>query len=882
MNKDDIIKALKLSGIMNPTEQDILNYIQNLTSFGGMPQELVGATPIDPIMPIQTDINTGITPPKSARDILNSIKSESNNLATDNSLPFQSDITSKIIKEQFKQYLPSQAQLIGAANLGGQSLLRAGITNQNTKAGIIGGAMQGAVSGFKIGGTGGGILGGLLGGTMGYASVKEQQTALDMQRQQEERARMLANSVSPTLYADGGEIMDGAGNVGIQTELGERMVLPNGDIVVVKADELHKDMSKDKVTDFVPEGTIVFSTKTDKKNAINPKDYKDEIMGYSVVHYDENDPNSSKLEEIKFGDIIGDKPISPSEALEMIRKKYKTVPDDRQDIFSEATNKENKKARMPYISALAIEQARNNGDLKTMPQQFGYGGGVRVRKYPDGGGIYPNSRFSLLSGKYNIPNYAVNYSPLSQIGIPLYDSQDNSAIDYMSANLPYNTYGAYGVVNSNGEPTLDNQGFIPKYGLPSDNYFKGEVSTMTNISNNLPNSSIDDPYAGITQIPPDAGEEYFTNDPYYGITQIPPDAGEEYFINKRGVVPLNPLPTIPLPNQIASSMPNSATAPQNTTGTNPSDNPYAIREAEVAAARANANVSNIYNSLYPRLDQLENLNQQSYAQNVANINKNIGLKTGIAGATALNEMITTGMQNPMVYARLQTPYLMNEQYRNISQSNLDRQVSQLRANTNMIIAQFAAQGRPISEAAPLLEASQEKESQLRSQFYNQQNQLDRAKYTALATMRNANDAEMARVQQQTLANQNAITGRLGAATQNWLSQTDTINDNAYTMAQKALQNYTTNEQTLFNNRLNVVNNEQIVKRHYAEKLNEELNRLKANNERKQQMKEEERIKAIKKERMANPVNILNPLPLINQRQKEMPNPQQLYNIMFNK
>jgi hypothetical protein len=833
MKREEIIKSLKLLGIINPTEQDILAYIQSLgANTDGMPQELIGATPISDLQPQMSAINTDIKAPTMPSDALNKLTANPEDLAMDltGTLP-NSDMGNKLVKNMMKQYLPSQSQILGGMNLAGQTLQRASIQGiAGTNAGILGGGLQGAASGFQMAGVGGGVLGGLLGGTMGYAASKEQEAARALLRQQEENAKFLANGVNPTKYAEGGEIMDGSGNVGIQTELGERIVLPNGDIVEVKADKLHKDMDKKQITDFVPEGSVIFSAKETKKHLINPKDYENEIMGYSVVNYDENDPNSTKLKEIKFGDIIGDKPLSPSDALEMIRKKYSTVSDDRKDIFSEATNKENKKARMPYISALVMEQAKNNGSLA--PQQFGYGGGVRVRKYPDGG-MYPNSKMPILNGNYNLPNmrYPQFNSPQAQT-IGVYNDS-GVAIGEDDARLPSNMYGAYYGLQLNAEKGYDpilNQGQLSRYSNDPNSYFNG--------------TPIGTPRAGRSGVVPTGRFVNYTPSGGASITLDPnnPNSGKEWLIANAG---LSPSLTGILPSQVLSNTPRTNPAlPQTDSNTN--ENPYALRQAEIAAARADADVARVYEGLHPRQDKLDALNQQSYAQYMALGNKNIGIKTGIAGATALNELATTGMQNPMVYGKYQTPYNIDGQYRGMTPSQLDNQVSQLRSQANNTVAQLIGQGLTPSQAAvaaaPIIDASNQKEGELRSRFYDQQGTLDRAKYTALNTMRNANDAESARVQQQTLTTQNAITARLGAATANWLSQTDTINDNQYNLAQKALQNYTTNEQKLFGNRFNVANLEQVGKIHYAEKLNEQLLRLQANNDRKEQYRTEEQKK----------------------------------------
>jgi hypothetical protein len=175
-------------------------------------------------------------------------------------------------------------------------------------------------------------------------------------------------------------------------------------------------------------------------------------------------------------------------------------------------------------------------------------------------------------------------------------------------------------------------------------------------------------------------------------------------------------------------------------------------------------------------------------------------RSGYIGAGNLNTMLTEGMQDPTVIGRFNTPYYMNERFANTPVSQLEGQISRVRANTNSIMAGLIDSGMSPSDAAtlaqPMIEKTIDAESTARNTFLNNQLTTDKAKYEAMAKLRQDNDNELARVQQQFLINTNAIRKEMGQATGQWFKDQKDLIENKYKQQEELRKNYLTNEQTL--------------------------------------------------------------------------------------
>lgn len=161
----------------------------------------------------------------------------------------------------------------------------------------------------------------------------------------------------------------------IQTEIGETILLPNGNLVRVKADRLHKNMKDNLVTDIVPINSYVFSN--DKKmiltkdKMIKGLKLSDIVMGKPIIEYKEND-NTKGLQDIKFIDMFkGAKALTPAKISENIKSKFKL--EDEFDYFTERSNKENKEQRYDYFQLLTQLSESKKPASKQAPM-FRYGG----------------------------------------------------------------------------------------------------------------------------------------------------------------------------------------------------------------------------------------------------------------------------------------------------------------------------------------------------------------------------------------------------------------------------------------------------------------------------------------------------------------------------
>ena len=701
--------------------------------------------------------------------------------------------------------------------------------------------------------------------------------------------------------ADGGAIMDvldSAGNAGVQTEIGERVVMPDGEIVLVKADKLHKDMKKDQITDFLPEGSVVFSAKDKGRMLINPKNYENQVIGYSIAKYDENDMTPQKIEEIKFGDIIGTKKLSPSEALEKIRKRFPTISNSS-DIFTRATNEENKRARLPYIEILAREQEKKSGKLVEATQQFAYGGGVRVRKMANGGNA-PNKTMSNIInmigsqnpptfGQYgqgmvvpisSAPNYSMQtsdwasrayndaltnsrmmdqYMPMQYavggyVGDPNLDPNDPYGINAMGnrlqsmqgmfTNMPspiqpsslIDMQNAAGLTNPNQLAAAGAQGlqltpatFSIDRSQMAQNPQEAPASNVTldpnrmkGMFDNLPRPSAIEPYAGLQAaagaINPNQLSMSSLNNNTTGIIGGPQglQVGPTTFTIDR--------------SQAAQPMAQAQPVTQN-----PVDQQIKNQQDLVARLTSQGDILPFYDQALAKQKELEQLNQAEFQRNqntLAGVNRQ---RQGYLAAGNLNTLLTEGMQDPTVYGRFNTPYYMNERFANTPTSVLEDQISKIRSGTNSIVAGLIDSGMSPSEAAvlaqPMIEKSLDLESNARTTFMNNQLTTDKAKYEALAKLRQDNDNELARVQQQFLVNTNAIRKEMGQATGQWFKDQKDLIENKYKQQEELRKNYLTNQQTVANKMFDIAASKSTIYENMRKAEQDRLDRMQTSKER---------------------------------------------------
>lgn len=162
----------------------------------------------------------------------------------------------------------------------------------------------------------------------------------------------------------------------IQTEKDETILLPNGNLVKVKANKLHKKMKSDEVTDYVPNNSYIFSNdksmKIDKSSTIRGIKLEDISMGDNIYQYSENELTKGS-KEVLFTDIFKkDKVLTPAELSIRIKDKFKLI--DHEDYFVNRANTENKQQRMQYFDVLrSLNELKKPQESTTM---YRYGGPV--------------------------------------------------------------------------------------------------------------------------------------------------------------------------------------------------------------------------------------------------------------------------------------------------------------------------------------------------------------------------------------------------------------------------------------------------------------------------------------------------------------------------
>lgn len=141
----------------------------------------------------------------------------------------------------------------------------------------------------------------------------------------------------------------------IQTELGEVVSLPDSTIVDVKANELHKTMHKDDVTDILPAKSHVFSNdpkmKLNLDSSIGGVKIKDMKLGKSVFEYKENQVTVGP-KDVMLSEIWGKKKeLTPAELVNNVKKKFE-LRDNKNNFLTQRANEENKEQRGIYLDVI--------------------------------------------------------------------------------------------------------------------------------------------------------------------------------------------------------------------------------------------------------------------------------------------------------------------------------------------------------------------------------------------------------------------------------------------------------------------------------------------------------------------------------------------------
>lgn len=247
---------------------------------------------------------------------------------------------------------------------------------------VGGAALGGGLSGFASGG----LLGGLIGMGTGALGAAQNLGALNNAKYNNFTQNLLVNRNDinqGNFFAKYGGYVDrskikkfgmggfleesGSGLVPIQAQKNEMIVAGDNMISKVKADRYHNQMSDDKVTDFLPEGSFIASDKV----KIAKKDADNLSLGFSPISYgdtpERGETSNQKVTEITLGDLYN-KGKKHMNAAELVTKVDKMMPLSTRegDAYSDLASSMNRNARTPYLQSilgLADPKAPNSGNL---------------------------------------------------------------------------------------------------------------------------------------------------------------------------------------------------------------------------------------------------------------------------------------------------------------------------------------------------------------------------------------------------------------------------------------------------------------------------------------------------------------------------------------
>lgn len=171
--------------------------------------------------------------------------------------------------------------------------------------------------------------------------------------------------------------------VPIQTEKGELILTPTGDVVPVNATKRHHQMSDDEVTDLSPDKSYIFSKYGDVK--IHKPLAEKMVTGVTNKPYNVFGKNPQP-QTTTLADFMTKKVMAPADVVKNVINKYKVV-DNEGDLFTEETNRQNRINRAPLLEAVMSlsELDKEMKGLNTV-EQFKQGGFLKqgINKYQTG------------------------------------------------------------------------------------------------------------------------------------------------------------------------------------------------------------------------------------------------------------------------------------------------------------------------------------------------------------------------------------------------------------------------------------------------------------------------------------------------------------------
>ncbi len=133
----------------------------------------------------------------------------------------------------------------------------------------------------------------------------------------------------------------------IQTEVGELIILPTGDVVPVMAKKRHHKMDEDEVTDIAPEGAYILSAHGQVRIK---KDEADRVITETGIKPYRLGQGQDKPTEKTLAYLMTKKEMSPADVGRIVSQKFPVVATSNP--YEAAANTENKINRKPYLEGL--------------------------------------------------------------------------------------------------------------------------------------------------------------------------------------------------------------------------------------------------------------------------------------------------------------------------------------------------------------------------------------------------------------------------------------------------------------------------------------------------------------------------------------------------
>lgn len=286
-------------------------------------------------------------------------------------------------------------------------------------------------------------------------------------------------------FPDGGEMPEDQGPKLIQAEKGETIIDSSGNIFDVKANKLHKDMSKNDVTDVLTPNQYVLSNRFE----LSKKDADKIPIGISQVTYNEK-TNKGGVKEKYLGDLFKKDKHTLAELSKILRDKYPTMFEEQDgNIFARNASNKNRETRMNFLAELIQmneekKQKKENNQQMSMNGMAKYVGvplfdeGGHVNSLPKISGTLLNLNKILALNKYvSNDKHQITDGPKNSLpsipGTPFNLNQMLALGKYASNNKSQITYNPFG-------NTSDISAIKPQIPWPN---FNIEVSTETTPDN---------------------------------------------------------------------------------------------------------------------------------------------------------------------------------------------------------------------------------------------------------------------------------------------------------------------------------------------------------------------------------------------------------------